>query len=89
MLKLSDITRVTITKQKWKKEVKNAVEKKNSEELKNEMIKLNKVKEFKDEKFERKDYFKKLNLKEAREIFKHRAKMTQYVKRNDPNEPKY
>ena len=34
-------------------------------------------------------YFQKLNLEEARAIFKYQAKMTQYVKRNFPNEPKY
>ena len=62
---------------------------KNKEELKTEMGKLDKVKEFTDEEFKQKDYFKKLNLREARALFKYRAKMTQYVKKNFTNDPKY
>ena len=88
-LKLTDITKASIKKNQWKKEVKKAVIEKNKEELKKEIGKLEKVKEFKDEKFEQKEYFKELNLKEARAVFKHRSKMTQYVKRNFANEPQY
>ena len=50
---------------------------------------LEKVKEFSEENFELKDYFNNMNLAEARNFFKYRAKMTQYVKRNFKNERKY
>ena len=73
----------------WKRAVNKALLNKNSIELKKEIGELSKVKEFKDEDFQQKEYFKNLSLKEARTIFKHRSKMTQYVKRNYPNEPKY
>ena len=89
LLKLPDITKEKIKKNKWKKEVKMAIIEQNKIELKEEIDKLKKVKEFKNEQFEQKDYFKNLSLKEAREIFKHRAKMTEHVKRNYQNEPKY
>ena len=68
---------------------KKAIIEKNKEELKKEIGKLEKVKEFKDEKFEQKEYLKELNLKEAKAVFKHRAKMTQYVKRNFSNDIMY
>ena len=53
------------------------------------MEKLDKVKEFAQESFELKSYFKTLNLQEARNIFKFRCKMTQYVKRNFSNDKLY
>ena len=53
------------------------------------MEKLDKVKEFAQESFELKSYFKTLNLQEARNIFKFRCKMTQYVKRNFSNDKMY
>ena len=47
------------------------------------------MKEFIDEPFEKKDYFQKLNLEEARIMFKKRAKMMQYVKFNFSSDPQY
>ena len=47
------------------------------------------MKEFGNENFERKDYFKILNLPQARMIFKNRAKMIQHVKMNFSNDPIY
>ena len=53
------------------------------------MDKLDKVKEFSNEEFELKSYFKTLSLKDARHIFKFRSKMTQYIKRNYSNDKGY
>ena len=47
------------------------------------------MKEYSGENFHQKDYFKNLNLHEARTVFKHRAKMTQYTKWNFKNDPQY
>ena len=58
-------------------------------DLKKELKKLEKVKEFSSENFELKNYFKTLNLQEARNVFKYRSKMTQYVKRNFKNDKIY
>ena len=88
-LDLPDITEESIKQKVWKKLVKRAIVEKNEKELKKEIEKMSKVKEFSTEAFQRKDYFKNLNLEDARTIFKQRAKMTQYVKWNFKNDPKY
>ena len=88
-LDLPNITVITIKQNYWKKIVKKAIREKNEKELKEDIEKHKKVKEYSKETFEQKQYFRSLNLKEARNIFKYRAKMTQYVKRNYPNDPKY
>ena len=84
---LTDITSEHVTKEAWKRQVKQSIIDKNVTELIFEMIKSEKVKEYISETFERKSYFKDLNLIEARAIFKKRAKMTQYVKMNYPSDP--
>ena len=53
------------------------------------MRKSEKVKEFINEPFEKKQYFSNLNLIEARVYFIKRAKMMQYVKMNFPSDPVY
>ena len=73
----------------WKKMVKKSIIEKNKNDLMKEMEKLEKVKEFSKENFEMKSYFKTLSLQDARNIFKFRAKMTQYVKRNYSNDTLY
>ena len=73
----------------WKKIVKKSIREKNKNDLIKEMEKLDKVKEYSKENFELKNYFKILNLEEARNIFKFRSKMTQYVKRNYSNDKLY
>ena len=84
-LKLQNINLKNVSKN----EVKKAIKIKNEEELRNDIGKLEKVKKYATEKCELKNYFKDLNLDEARAIFKHRAKMTQYTKRNFKNDPQY
>ena len=81
-MNLPDITNINLTKLEWKKIVKKAIREKNKKDLLKEIEKLDKVKEYSVENFELKEYFKTLNLNDARNIFKFRSKMTQYVKRN-------
>ena len=88
-LGLPDITQEKITKVSWKHQVKNAGLEKNEKELRVDLEKSKKSKEFRDETFETKSYFKELNLIEARLIFKKRSKMMQYVKMNFANDPVY
>ena len=59
-------------KSSWKKEVKKAIKIKNEKELRRDIGKLEKVKQYAKENFQQKRYFKDLNLDEARAIFKHR-----------------
>ena len=89
---LKDLELPDITKQKteaWKCIVKQAINEKNETELRKEIGKLDKVKEFANEEFGQKTYFKHLSLAEARTKFKFRAKMTQYIKRNYRNDRAY
>ena len=88
-LNLPDISEKNIKKNIWKKLVKKAILEKNEKELKNGLEKFQKVKEYSGENFQQKDYFKILNLHEARSVFKFRAKMTQYTKFNFKNDPQY
>ena len=88
-LRLTDITEESISNQKWKNEVKQAILEKNKNDLIFEMKKKEKVKEYINEPFEKKEYFQSLNLHEARIIFKKRAKMLQFVKMNFPSDPVY
>ena len=53
------------------------------------MTKKEKVKEFSQEEYGMKTYFKTLNLHDARTIFKKRSKMMQYIKMNFSNDLKY
>ena len=90
-LELPDISDpdVKIKAEPWKRTVKAAIRKVNESELKKDLEKSKKVYELSYEKFETKDYFKKLNLVDARTIFKQRAKMMEKVKMNYSSDPKY
>ena len=88
-LNLPNINDENVKKIVWKREVKKAIKIKNEEELRKEIGKLEKVKEYANEKFQLKSYFKDLNLDEARTMFKYRAKMTHYIKWNFKNDPQY
>ena len=88
-LKLENVNLKNVSKTLWKKEVKKAIKIKNEKELRRDIGKLEKVKEYATENFQQKRYFKDLNLDEARAIFKHRSKMTQYTKWNFKNDPQY
>ena len=57
----------------------------NKQEVKKELEKSSKGKEFINEEYATKDIFRTLSLHDARTIFKKRAKMTQYVKMNYPS----
>ena len=88
-LNLPDITEIKITKESWKGQVKNAIRKENEKELRVDLAKSKKAKEFEDEIFETKSYFKELNLIQARLIFKQRSKMMQHIKMNYSSDPQY
>ena len=69
---------------KWKRLVKEAVLEINEKELKHEIETSKKLKTsaLVNESFGLKNYIKELSLHEARIYFKHRSKMTQFVKMN-------
>jgi hypothetical protein len=75
----------------WKNEVKKAILEANEKELKMEIINFKKFKntETLSEEFGIKQYIKELTVYEARNLFKHRSKMTQYIKMNYKNDPIY
>ena len=88
-LNLPDMTEKKMSKESWKKQVKKAVMGENEKELRKDLAKSKKAKEFEDEQFETKSYFKELNLIQARLIFKQRTKMMQHIKMNYPSDPLY
>ena len=90
-LKLPNIFEERIKKNAWKKKVKESIVRENEKELKQDMQTFKKLKqsELINEKFGMRKYVKELNVNEARTLFKHRCKMTRYVKMNYKNEPKY
>ena len=63
------------TKRKWKEIIKEAVERKNGEELKEKIRKLEKLEVMKKERFEQKDYLRSLSLEQARVLFRVRTRM--------------
>ena len=90
-LTLPNIFEEKIKKNVWKNMVKRAILRENERELKEDMKKFRKLKESEhtNEKFGIKNYIYELKTKEARALFKHRCKMTRYIKMNYKNEPKY
>ena len=72
--------------------VKSAVIKANSNELKHEIeekYKKLKKSDLVNEEFDRKDYLKKLNIQQARTMFKFRCSLTQHVKMNQKSNEQY
>ena len=69
--------------------VKTAIKDLNEKELRADLLKSQKGEEYKDEACGIKDYFKNLNLKDARTIFVKRSKMMRYVKMNFSNDKNY
>ena len=90
-LKLPDIFVTKMKRNKWKRLVKEAVLEINENELKHEIETSKKLKNsaLVNESFGLKNYIKELSLHEARIYFKHRTKMTQFVKMNYKNEKYY
>ena len=91
-LNILDPFEVNLSKNEWKKIVKEAISKANSDELKDEITnKYKKLKksELEGEDFGRKEYIKNLNLHQARTKFKFRSSMTQHVKMNQKNNKEY
>ena len=78
-------------KSKWKRLVKNAIEKANEEEIRESIKPYKKMKRIKveEEKFERKDYLTSLSLCKARTLFKHKYSMTENVKMNFKNDKSF
>ena len=89
-LKLPNPMEVKITKTQWKNTVKRAILKKNEEDLRKKMMRLEKLKnsELPNQKCEMKDYIKNLSVTNARHIFKKKTSMTRYVKFNYMNDVK-
>ena len=87
-LGLPNIFEIKIKRTKWKKLVKKAILNANEEELKVEIMKSKKLKDsdLLKEGFGIKKYIKQLSLNESRILFKHRCKVTQYVKMNFRND---
>ena len=71
--------------------VKKAILKANENELREEISQSKKLKNSKiiEENFGIKKYIHELTLKESRTLFKHRCKITQYVKVNFKNDKNY
>ena len=90
-MKLPNLFVTEIKREKWKQLVKEAILKVNEKELKEEILKSKKLKNstLLHEGFGLKDYMKELSLHESRILFKHRCKMTQYVKMNFRNDKIY
>ena len=91
ILNIPNLLEKDITKPKWKKIVQDAIIKENEDNLKTKMKKLTKLKssELSTEKCETKSYIRNLSVNDARQIFKKRTSMTQYVKMNYMSELKY
>ena len=87
-LNLPNILEVKIKRNKWKELVKKAVLAANVTELEEELRKSKKLKDSQiiNEGFGVKKYMKELSLKESRTLFKHRCKVSQYVKMNFRND---
>jgi hypothetical protein len=83
-LNLPDIFQNKITKNQWKKMIKDKILKQNEAELRIKMMSLEKLKNSKlvTEKFGVRPYVKTLSVYEARSIFKERTSMMQHVKMN-------
>ena len=91
-LKILDPFQLSLTKNEWKKIVKEAILAANSNELKHEISeKYKKLKhsELAKEDFGRKSYINNLNLQQARTKFKFRCSMTQHVKMNQKSNKAY
>ena len=91
-LNIVDPFEIELSKHEWKKIVKNAVTKANTEELKHEIKEKYKKLEKSDlvkEEFGRKEYLKVLNIQQARTKFKFRCSMTQHVKMNQKGNEQY
>ena len=91
-LNIIDPFQISVSKNEWKRIVKEAVSKANSDELKeeiNEKYKKLKKSDLVGEEFGRKDYIKNLSLQQARTKFKFRSSMTQHVKMNQKNNQEY
>ena len=91
-LNIVDPFKIHVSKNEWKKMVKSAVIKANSNELKHEIeekYKKLKKSDLVNEEFDRKDYLKKLNIQQARTMFKFRSYMTQHVKMNQKSNEQY
>ena len=91
-VKILDPFQISLSKGEWRRIVKKAITKANSDELKDEIV--NKYKKLEksvlaNEEFGRKDYIKNLNLQQARTNFKFRSSMTQHVKMNQKNNREY
>ena len=71
--------------------LKRAILRENEKELKEDMKKFKKLKESEliNERFGIKKYIIELRTNDGRALFKHRCKMTRYVKMNYKNEPNY
>ena len=90
-LELPNIFEEMVKKNAWKKMVKKAILRENEKELKEDMLTFRKLKQsdLTNEKFGMRNYIRELNVKEARTIFKHRCKMTRYVKMIYKNDSRY
>ena len=91
-LNILDPFQISLSKNEWKRMVKGAITKANSDELKEEITtKYKKLKksDLVEEEFVRKDYIKNLCLQQARTKFKFRSSMTQHVKMNQKNNYEY
>ena len=91
-LEILDPFQLSLTKNEWKKIVKEAILAANSNELKHEISeKYKKLKhsELAQEDFGRKSYINNLNLQQARTKFKFRCSMTQHVKMNQKSNKTY
>ena len=91
-LELINPFQYSVSKQEWKRMVKNAIMKANTNDLKEEIEeKYKKLKnsELVREDFGRKDYINNLDLLQARTMFKFRSSMTQHVKMNQKSNKAY
>ena len=88
-LSLPDITIEKIDKNSWKYQVKLAIKELNKKEVKEDLEGSMKGKEFANEEYGTKEYFKTLSLHDARTIFKKRSKITQHIKMNFPSDEHY
>jgi hypothetical protein len=91
ILKLPNVLEQRITKTQWKNLVKKAILKKNEDDLRKKIMKMEKLKngDMVKEKCERKDYVKSLSVNDARNIFLKNTCMTRYVKMNYMSDFKY
>ena len=91
ILKLPNVLEQRITKTQWKNLVKKAILKKNEDDLRKKIMKMEKLKngDIVKEKCERKDYVKSLSVNDARNIFLKNTCMTRYMKMNYMSDFKY